>query len=239
MKTYFKIATALTIILSLSSCKFIGFNSKSAERSSIKNLITVDFDDEDMIQISDTTLAFNSIECRGGVEIQLVKADKHKVLVSMHKSQKDMFKMYVQGEELVIDASDKSFNSRNQKGIKVIIAAPVVYGIHAKGAIDFETLGLVVNGDFGIRTDGASEIDIKGLKADNVYIETNGAGDVEISDLKTGKITLRSSGASSAEISGVADRAEINLSGAGEVDVKNLVCSDIQTSKHGLGRIRK
>lgn len=238
MKTYFKIATALTIVLALSSCKFVGFNSKSAERNSIKNIIQVDVEDEDMTQISDTSLVFKSVLCKGGMEVQLVKADKHKVVVSLPKARVDCFKMYVDGEELVIDASDKSFN-KNNKGFKVVIAAPEVDGIYAMGAIDFETLGLQVNGDFGIRTDGASDIDIKGLKADNVYIETNGAGDVEISDLKTGKITLKTSGASSAEISGVANHAVISLSGAGEVDLKKLVCNDIQTEKHGLGRIRR
>ena len=147
--------------------------------------------------------------------------------------------MTVRNENGTLQIKSNAGRIRNLKKITINVSSPVLEELNFNGAVDFNAPEGITALDFNAVVNGAGDIDIKGLKADNASLIVNGAGDATIKDLDCESISVAINGAGDAVLSGRAGRAGLSIAGAGDIDARELNCSDIDTKVRGVGSIRK
>jgi hypothetical protein len=69
-------------------------------------------------------------------------------------------------------------------------------------------------------------------------VDIHGAAEVEISDFRGEEFKFDVSGAAELEMDGVVDNLEINVSGAGEIDTRELKAKSVEISVSGAGEAK-
>lgn len=125
------------------------------------------------------------------------------------------------------------------KNLTIQVGTPSINELVFNGAVDFTNAGTITSDCLRIECTGAADIDIDGLKAENVTLVTNGASDISIKDLESGSIDITVNGASDIRLEGKSEKGKIAINGAGDIDVENFVCPDLTTNSNSIKRIRK
>lgn len=130
---------------------------------------------------------------------------------------------------------------RKPKGAEysVTLGTQSISAIKLSGAVKFEAEDGIKTDKLEIRASGATEIDIKGLRAKSVSIIANGSGDIIVDKLLCKNISVNINGSGDAKFSGKADSAKLVISGSATVDLRKLDCSKISTKTNGASEIRR
>jgi len=162
---------------------------------------------------------YNRIKVEGGnCEIQYYSAPSNTVTLEVQPNLREYFVVEVKNSELIVRTT-KRINTYSNKSFTPVItvSTPVLNGLTITGACKLKTNDKI--------------------KADTFILEVNGAsaGKAEL-DVKSFKASI--SGAGSFELSGRADNAEIELSGAGELNAFSLQMREAQVNLSGAGSIK-
>ena len=106
------------------------------------------------------------------------------------------------------------------------------------GAVDFDAPKGISAGDFALTVNGAGDIEIDGLKTGDASIIVNGAGDVDVSGIACKRLSVEINGAGDAVVSGNADRADLQISGAGSINAVELRAGEHTSKVRGIGKIK-
>ncbi|MFY7999084.1 MAG: head GIN domain-containing protein [Candidatus Kapaibacteriota bacterium] len=87
-----------------------------------------------------------------------------------------------------------------------------------------------------VQSSGASDLIIKGVNNDKLSISTSGAGSVKAS-VKTGKLSVETSGAGNVDISGSANTLDVETSGAAEIKARDLQVKNARIEVSGAGDV--
>lgn len=134
--------------------------------------------------------------------------------------------------------SDKIRKPRNAKYI-VTLGAETLSALKLAGDVKFEAEDGIKTDKLEIRATGASDIDIKGLRARNVTLVANGSGDIVIDKLLCKKLSVNINGSGDAKFNGKADSANLVINGSATIDLRKLECSKINTKSNGSSEIRR
>lgn len=228
-----KIITLAVVVL-VSACNFISVKGVSAMNSSASveviapshNIVTKD------IPVAEFTSLKVNLPCEikystGAPSCQIVAPDN----VIEH------IMAYVEDRQLVLEL-DK-VRLRNYSELEISISSWALCGLYINGAADFETNGKICAEDFECVVNGACDIEIDGIIAENINVTINGAGDIDVAGIDSKTVTAQINGAGDCELSGKTDTATLTIAGAGNIDIEHLNAGNVISSVKGIGSISR
>jgi hypothetical protein len=243
MKRIAYFSLAALALLSLSSCRFVHVSDELNEKAIEQGFNWNGESSGERITASDnyitqyeTTGEFHAISCNLPGDVIYTPGE---CAVSINAPDNVLEHVTVRNENGTLQIKSNAGRIRNLKKITINVSSPVLEDLSFNGAVDFKAPEGITALDFNAVVNGAGDIDIKGLKADNASLVVNGAGDATISELDCENITVAINGAGDAVLSGRASRAGLSIAGAGDIDARKLECSDIDTKVRGVGSVRK
>ena len=157
---------------------------------------------------------------------------------------------HIEGQENIIKDLNVEVNNgrleiysdrklKNIKKLDIVLKSSSLEYLNINGAGGFECERGFETSSFKAVCNGAADIEINNLTAEDVNIKINGAGDIEIDNLDTQKADVQINGAGDVSLSGRAKDVTATINGAGEIDVKELKYENISASTNGIGRIER
>lgn len=243
MKKILPLLLAVATLTTLPSCRFISVSDEFNEA-----LLNSGFDmsnngSGERITASDNYITreamtgdFHSLNCNLPGDVIYTPGD---CAVSIYAPDNVMERISVSNENGTVVIKSNLNRIRNLKKITVNISSPVLESVNFNGAVDFNAPEGITALNFDATVNGAGDIDINGLQANEAEITVNGAGDAKIEGLDCDALMISINGAGDASLSGKAGRADLSISGAGDIDARNLNCSDINSKIRGMGSIKR
>jgi hypothetical protein len=243
MKKILPLLLAVATLTTLPSCRFISVSDEFNE-----TLLNSGFDmsnggSGERITASDNYITreamagdFHSLTCNLPGDVIYTPGD---CAVSIYAPDNVMERISVSNENGTVVIKSNLNRIRNLKKITVNISSPVLESVNFNGAVDFNAPEGITALNFDAIVNGAGDIDINGLQANEAKITVNGAGDAKIEGLDCDALMISINGAGDAFLSGKAGRADLSISGAGDIDARNLNCSDINSKIRGMGSVKR
>ena len=244
MKRIAYILLAATGLLTLNSCRFVhvsdelnekvenGEISWMGEGSSSKSITA----SNNYITREDVTGEFHSLTCNLPGDVIYTPGD---CAVKINAPDNILDHVTVINENGTLQIKSNVGRIRNLKKITVTVSSPVLESVNFNGAVDFNAPDGITALNFNAVVNGAGDIDIAGLEANEVNVTVNGAGDADISKIDCDVLTVAINGAGDAVLSGKSGSAELSISGAGDIDARGLDCADINSRVRGVGSIKR
>lgn len=160
-----------------------------------------------------TIESFEKIEVSGAFEIKLTPSESNVVIIEVDENLLRYIDIAVRGNRLFID-TDRRLNSR--KGIKIEVPVKELRGISSSGASDIESSEPISSSEINIEVSGAGKLDLK---------------------LDVKLVTLELSGATLVYLEGVAERLEVDMSGAGSLAAEGFEVQDCTVDISGVGHV--
>lgn len=176
--------------------------------------------------------AFKSIETTGAYEIRITCQQPASFEIEADDNIVPLIRTEVRGDVLHI-SSDTGY--RATKGITVRIAIPDLEGIVSQGAGDIHITN-VKNDKLAIRLTGAARIEAAG-ETDSLSIATTGAGKIDANNLHARRADVTVTGAGNVDVY-ASERLDARVSGVGQVIYDgdpNVVHRDVS----GIGSVVK
>ena len=239
MKKIVTFLLAAAVLLPLPSCRFIrvseDFDEKmfgwsgdsSGERITASN---------NYITREAMAGEFHSLSCNLPGDVIYTPGD---CAVSIYAPDNVLERVSVSNENGTLVIKSNLSRIRNLKKITVNISSPVLESVNFNGAVDFNAPEGITALNFDATVNGAGDIDINGLQANEVNVTVNGAGDATISRIDCDVLSVAINGAGDAKVSGKAGSAELAISGAGDIDARELDCPDAHSKVRGVGSINR
>ncbi len=239
--TYILAAAALLL---LPSCRFIHIS----DTAKFKEKVASDEDwngsaSAERIKASDnyvtrdeTTGEFHSLSSNLPGKIIYTPGD---CSVSIYGPDNVLDHITVRNENGSLEIKSNLYRISNLHELTVKVSSPVLEKLNFNGAVDFKAPDGITALNFSATLNGAGDVNIHGLQANEAEITVNGAADADIRDIDSDFLRIAINGAGDAKLSGKAARAELAISGAGDIDAQKLECNDLNTSVRGLGSIKK
>ena len=228
--------TAAVAALMMTACTFtvgtgdksvtMGVGTKSGEAGS-SEIVTKTFD----------VKGFETLVCSLPADIVYEYGDPN-VVITAQEGVMQHIQVIQEEEKLTLKMDVKTL--KGLKDIKVYVTSRRLFAMEFNGAVDFECKnGIKARGDFSIAANGASDVEINGLKAEKVNIVCNGAADVDLLELKCDEITVVVNGAADVSLAGRTSLADLTINGAGDMDITELQADKVLSAVHGLGSISR
>jgi hypothetical protein len=243
MKKILPLLLAVATLTTLPSCRFISVSDEFNEA-----LLNSGFDMSgngagERITASDNYITreamagdFHSLTCNLPGDVIYTPGD---CAVSIYAPDNVMERISVSNENGTLVIKSNLNRIRNLKKITVNISSPVLESVNFNGAVDFNAPDGITALNFDATVNGAGDIDINGLQANEAEITVNGAGDAKIEGIDCDALLISINGAGDASLSGKAGRADLSISGAGDIDARELNCTDINSKIRGMGSIKR
>lgn len=212
---------SLGMIILLSSCHYL-------ERHRIKG-------DGEVIQQAHTVADFKGVEVSGAIEMYLTQDAVYSVKVETDKNLQQYIEVYKDGDILRVRTADNTNLDPTGK-IKVYVSAPSYRKVGASGACKvIAESKLSADGTMDIDLSGASEANLD-IKAPNVSVDATGACSVTLKG-ETKNLSIDGSGSTNVRAFDLlSENADVEISGAGDVDVYASVKLDANAT--GASSIR-
>ena len=243
MKKILPLLLAVATLTTLPSCRFISVSDEFNE-----TLLNSGFDmsnggSGERITASDNYITreamagdFHSLSCNLPGEVIYTPGD---CAVSIYAPDNILDIVTVRNQNGTLEIKTNTSRIRNLKHVTVNISSPVLESVNFNGAVDFNAPEGITALNFDAIVNGAGDIDINGLQANEAEITVNGAGDAKIEGLDCDALMISINGAGDAFLSGKAGRSDLSISGAGDIDARNLNCSDINSKIRGMGSVKR
>ncbi len=148
----------------------------------------------------------------------------------------DKLDVKITGNSLKISTSRKF---RNIKKLDIVLSSSTLVKLSLNGTAEFECKRGFETESFKSVCNGAADISIDNLIAEDVRININGAGDIGLENLSARKTDVQINGAGEVSLSGSSKDVKAVINGAGNIDVKELRYDTISASTNGVGRIER
>lgn len=239
MKRIVFIISALSLLLSLSSCHFVKVSDSVIEwfedEVSGENLISAsDNYVTKTVEITD----FSLLNIEFPVKV-IYSPGPASCTISAPDNVVDHILFVQDNDQLVIKIGRRA-NFRNIRDIEVQLSSEKLSWVTVTGAGAFESTAPIYAGKtFQMPLSGAAEAYINGLVADKVDIDASGAVELKIDNLDCKDFDLDVSGAGDVEVNGTAEKARADISGAGVLDLSGLRSDDLSWDVSGAGKVIK
>lgn len=230
-----KILIALAALAAFTSCNFVKVNGNSL--SSIIGKVNIYDASDNYVTKSYEVADFEGINCSIPCELIYTAGDTR---VTVDGPDNVLDSLEISTEDGILNIKQGKSHFRKVKHIDVYVSSNVLRSLDVRGAVDFKALnGLAGAGDFSIGITGASDLEIRGIAADNINVRATGAADAVISGIDCKKICVIINGAGDCTLSGKADVADLTVNGAGDLDIRGLVATEVRSQIYGAGNIAK
>ena len=226
-----KIAIVLAVALMAVSCKFVSYTGDVLPG---KNSIVCK--GEVKTQILSELTGFDAVTVNGHADVAFVQGEQYEVSVKANQEVFDYLNFKVEDGTLVLQSKDK--RTIKAETFDVTVTAPVLKKVLVNGASDFEMKDYTSGENLDVVINGAGDFDLKRIVTPSLAFTVNGAGDIEADSIDVDYLGVDVNGAGDVQVSGKAGKARLKVSGAGDIDVSRLECSDIDTHKSGIASIK-
>lgn len=233
---------AAAMLLFLPSCRFIkvdkqvlqDFDEKVDVFQGGNEKITAS---DNYITRNDVTGEFHAISCNLPAEVIYIPGD---CSIKIYGPDNIVEKVSVNNQNGRLEIRSGAQRIRNlKKGFTVTVFSPVIESLTLNGAVNFKAPEGITALNFDATLNGAGDLEIQGLQASEAEVTINGAADAKINGIDCDYLRIGIFGAGDASLSGKAGRANLNISGTGDINAKKLECADLNTSVRGIGSIKK
>lgn len=230
-----KILIALAALAAFTSCNFVKVNGNSL--SSIIGKVNIYDASDNYVTKSYEVADFEGINCSIPCELIYTAGDTR---VTVDGPDNVLDSLEISTEDGILNIKQGKSHFRKVKHIDVYVSSNVLRSLDVRGAVDFKALnGLAGAGDFSIGITGASDLEIRGIAADNINVRATGAADAVISGIDCKQICVVINGAGDCTLSGKADVADLTVNGAGDIDICGLDSYDVHSHVNGAGNIAR
>jgi len=157
--------------------------------------------------------SFDKIEISGAFDVMLTPSNSNEVIIEGDENLLGYIDITVRGNRLFIE-TDRRLSSR--RGINIEVPVKELKGISSSGASDIESTEPISSEELDIDASGAGKIDLK---------------------LDVKLVTLELSGAVMVYFEGVAERLDVDMSGAGSLIAESLEVKDCNVVISGVGHV--
>ena len=179
---------------------------------------------------------FDALTINIPVDITYETGDPGIVIVASDKYM-DHIIVEQDGESVTVKSDDKKI--RSFKDVKIYVTSDHLSELTVNGAVDMECKrGVKAVRDLAITLNGAADVEINGVEAENVTVKCNGAADIELEGIAVRTIDVTINGAGDVKLAGAADKAVLTINGAGDIDARRLEAAIIRPSVRGVGSVR-
>jgi len=168
---------------------------------------------EDRVTKSITIDSFEKIEISGNFKITLTPSEDNELAIEADENLHQYIDVFVRGNTLYI-LTDRRLNSR--KGIIIDIPVMELRRITSSGVSTIESKGLIKSADLEIEISGAGKLDL---------------------NLDVKEVTLDLSGATLVYLEGIAEKLDVDMSGAGSLSAGELKVQDCMVNISGVGHV--
>ncbi len=168
---------------------------------------------------------FHELEIRSAFDVDVTIGDETSVSFDVGEDVVDRLNVEVVDGRLFIDF-DGGF-LKTSGPLDVRITTPTLSAIDVDGAIDMEIEGLAAE-DLDITMEGASKLEANGA-VDTLTLSVGGATDVDLDDVSVGAASVDIDGASSVKITD-AQSVTGSIDGASSIKVPNTGTVDVDSS---------
>lgn len=220
-------AAAVAAIMTLQSCTFVKVNKNIRIEAESGDVVTKEFEVQPCSSMT--------FDLHADIRFELSETPYVKAKGAGNVLDNMIVDTDVDGR-LWVRFADKHIRYKN---LTIQVGTPSINELVFNGAVDFTNAGTITSDCLRIECNGAADIDIDGLKAENVTLVTNGASDIGIKDLESGSIDITVNGAGDIRLEGKSEKGKIEVNGAGDIDVKDFTCPELTANSNGIKRIRK
>jgi hypothetical protein len=159
---------------------------------------------------------FTRIRIERALSVDILRADAYSVTIGDDFSRIRIEKI---GETLCIDRRGLDwFHPRPH----VVITMPLLRELTMGGACHGKVIGFQSNNDFGVKLNGACQIELDAITAGNIRVEISGASNLTGDISFSGEALFHVSGASRVVLQGAGNTGRLDLSGASQARLSNL-----------------
>ncbi|MEM6992720.1 MAG: head GIN domain-containing protein [Myxococcota bacterium] len=185
-----------------------------------------------IVQQDREVAAFDSVSLRGTYEAQVEVGAEQRVTLEGELDRIAEIETTVEDGELRV-RFPKGISFRNDGGIRLVIVSPHLTAIETDGATQLDVTGLR-GASFDLEVNGSTQAHLDG-EITALNAEVNGAGDLDSTDLLAQSVAIEVNGTGQADVTALASLdAEIN--GAGRVRYRGE--PKVAKAVHGVGRVR-
>lgn len=175
---------------------------------------------------------FQRIKVSGSFTVNVKQADNYYVKLTADQNLHEFIRIGSDGRDLQIDSRQ---SIRKAKELTVEVHMPELEKIEASGANKIRSNGLLKGRKLDLEMSGASKLKMN-LNYESISLEVSGAVESQLSG-RTDKLEIASSGASQIDALQLeADKADVDISGAGEASL--WVTGRLKAEISGAGEIR-
>ena len=180
------------------------------------------------------TKAYETISCRGNMDIKLVKGREGKIKI---EAQENIIPyIVVKSDGSTLDVGLKSGYYINTKGITITIPFEEIKNISSAGAVDIHCKETLVTEGLSVRLRGSGDIELSSVDTQKTHLEISGSGDITLNG-KTQHLTSLVLGSGSMKLVGETLSAEIEVTGSGDVDALNMKADTSDITIRGSGDV--
>jgi len=156
---------------------------------------------------------FDRVEISGAFTVILAEEESNTIKIETDENLLEFIEVAVRGNSLEV-GTDRRLDSED--GIIIYIPVTNLEGLDCSGASDISTRNF--------------------LNTEDIKITISGAGKLELM-LKAGNVSLDVSGATLVYLEGMAERLEVDMSGAGSLEASEFEVEDCSAQISGVGNI--
>jgi hypothetical protein len=201
--------------------------------------------------------SIDNLEISGTSDLIVIPAISNRYELKTKKEGEYFTRIIQDGTKLTIktDTKKKVFKKRNknQEVVFLFLKESCLSKIDASGSVEIDMKGAVAKSTFLLKTSGATEIkidtfdgtelkadwsgastvNIGAIHAENMILNVSGATEAKILNIDCKEITSNLSGASDVQLQGKCDIHKATVSGASELDAKDLISGTINIEADG------
>lgn len=177
---------------------------------------------------------FDELNISNAVEVYYTQADTFDVSLEIPESKVDSYKVYQQGNKLVVDAKNKGKN-RILHGAKLYVSAPELKNIQAQGACVFQA-EMIEQDSLTMNLEGSSRIRMDKAIVKNMTITTQGSSKINKLNAISENFTLNAEGASKGNLNIRGGKCKLTTEGASSLDLY-VECDEVSVTNSGASRV--
>lgn len=179
---------------------------------------------------------FDQIVINGSADLKYAQGEEYGIEVEANEEVFQYLNYHVEDGVLFLETID---NVQIQaKKYDIYLESPILKRVVANGASDASIVAVDSQEKLEIQVNGAGDIELQNITVPELTFTLNGASDLDASELNVGSLNVSINGAGDVCLSGKAEKASLSVSGAGDIDARNLECASIGKNKAGVARIR-
>jgi hypothetical protein len=219
---------SIALLLLISSCDDgFGLFDKS---KSIKGKGAVEKQDRDAKD-------FKGINLMGSGDVFVKQGTAYKVVVEGQKNILDILETVVKNGILEIKFKKGSWNINYDK-LNIFIETPSVSSIELSGSGNMTIESALNTNDLTIKVSGAGDIKAAdGVTTKKLNVEIGGSGNIMIGTTSATELSADILGSGNFSIKGTGEKAELTVTGSGNIEANEFVTKSIEAQTTGSGDI--